>query len=136
VAIISAGTDWRHLFLSSGGRLGRGPFALAIGTIFLLFVLADFGLSGLVRAVIAWAVFVVLFFSACCLLAKRLHDRGRSGWWTAPLMAAFMVIWPDPEGPAGIVAGAVLLVAAGDLLLMPSVREPNRFGPPPAMSVR
>jgi uncharacterized membrane protein YhaH (DUF805 family) len=80
VAIISAGTDWRHLFLSSGGRLGRGPFALAIGTIFLLFVLADFGLSGLVRAVIAWAVFVVLFFSACCLLAKRLHDRGRSGW--------------------------------------------------------
>ncbi len=45
-----------------------------------------------------WFVYPGLIFSAACVLSKRLHDRGRSGWWAALVLLAFAAIWPAPRG--------------------------------------
>jgi uncharacterized membrane protein YhaH (DUF805 family) len=123
------GPDWPHLFFSSAGRLPRGPFAGAVAVVFAIFAAFDTLVSGPLRTFTAWLVFTLLFFSACCLLAKRLHDRGRSGWWTAVVIAGFLLAWPEPEGMAGGLALVILAFAGVDLLLAPGQRTANRFGP-------
>lgn len=125
------GFDWPHLFFSSAGRLARAPFAGAIGVVFAVFAAFDTQVEGAVRTYTAWLVFTLLFFSACCLIAKRLHDRSRSGWWTAVVIGAFLLAWPEPKGMAGGLALVVLAFAGIDLLFAPGRRVANRFGPPP-----
>lgn len=125
------GQDWAHLFFSSFGRIGRIPFAGGLLLVLALFAAFDLHSAGWVRTVSAWAVFTMLLFSGCCLLAKRLHDRGRSGWWAGAIWIAFLAAWPHAEGPFGPAGAVVLAVAAVDLLLLPGQREANRFGPAP-----
>jgi uncharacterized membrane protein YhaH (DUF805 family) len=66
------------------------------------------------------------------VLSQRLHDRGRSGWWSAPVLLAFALAWPWPLGPLGWLSAAVLAWAAVDLAALPGQTAPNRYGAPPS----
>jgi uncharacterized membrane protein YhaH (DUF805 family) len=76
-----------------------------------------------------WIVYSALLFSTACVVCKRLHDRGRRGWWAFAVVWAVAAAWPGSFGATQIVAAVVLLGAFVDLGLMPGQRGPNRFGP-------
>jgi len=73
-----------------------------------------------------WLVYPVLLFSGACVLCKRLHDRGRAGWWAGlVLLALGTASWPTHYGWQA----AVLLIAVVDLGFWPGRKRANRFGP-------
>lgn len=82
-----------ELFFSTRGRVGRGLYWACIGG----WIAIDLALRGALAAVSHWssnealaAVFfwawvgfsIVTYFPLTALVIKRLHDAGRSGWWT------------------------------------------------------
>ncbi|MDC7675622.1 DUF805 domain-containing protein [Asticcacaulis machinosus] len=127
---MNAKIDWSELFFSSTGRGRQMPFVIAgvillIGLAFYESVVPE----GL-RFLLGLLVYPLLFFSGACVLSKRLHDRGRSGWWSAVILVAFVMVWPQPEGFFDFIGVAVLVWAFVDLTLMPGERGMNRYGPP------
>ena len=70
-------------------------------------------------------------FSGACVLCKRLHDRGRRGWWAGLVLWSLSLVWPAPHGLIQAPFALILLAAAIDLGLMPGQRGFNRFGNPP-----
>jgi uncharacterized membrane protein YhaH (DUF805 family) len=122
--------DGVRLFFSSTGRLGRGPFLVAVAVLLAIFAVYEAAVSGLAHGLTAWAVHAVLLFAAACVLSKRLHDRSRSGWWAAPVLLAFVVVWPRPEGTVDFLFALALIWAAVDLGALPGAAGANRFGPP------
>ena len=83
-----------ELFCSTQGRVGRGLYWSCFG----IWLLIDILLRASVNAVSAftsderliaipfwiWVGFgIASYFPMTALLVKRLHDTGRSGWWTA-----------------------------------------------------
>jgi uncharacterized membrane protein YhaH (DUF805 family) len=73
-----------------------------------------------------WIVYPALLFCAACILCKRLHDRGRAGWWAGlVLLAVWTASWPTQYGWQA----AVFLIAVVDLGLWPGQKGGNRFGP-------
>jgi len=121
--------DWPELFFSSSGRVGRLPFLLAAVSLIVMLALYQSALGDNVfTGVFAYPL---LFFSGACVLSKRLHDRGRSGWWTAVILFAFIMIWPHPEGLLDFLGLAVIVWAVVELGLMSSEQGANRFGPNP-----
>ena len=67
--------DWKSLFFTADGRIGRQAFW--IGWLMLLGVHVVAGWVPL----IGWALGLAALFASVCLYTKRLHDMGRSGWW-------------------------------------------------------
>lgn len=121
-----------QLYFSAEGRLGRVGFWLLATT--LVAALASFEqvAFGPARAVVAAPLKFALFVSGACVLAKRLHDRGRAGWWSAAVLFAFLIAWPGPRGWPGAIACLTVLAAAVELGLVRGERHFNRFGPPPS----
>jgi uncharacterized membrane protein YhaH (DUF805 family) len=122
--------DWTELLFSSTGRMGRGAF-LAVAALLLLIGL---GYRALVGDALwtGWIVYAALLFSAACIVCKRLHDRGRAGWWAFLVIWAVMAAWARPQGPALILPALILLGAVVDLAILPGRRGSNRFGLGPA----
>ena len=122
--------DAAELLFSSSGRLSRLPFIAGEATVLGVLWLYDRWASGWPRRLTGWAVLLVLLFSGCCLVARRLHDLGRSGWWTAGVWGLFVLAWGEPRGPIGsgcaVIMGLLALALAG----LPGQRRANRFGPP------
>ena len=119
------------LFTSSTGRVARAPF---IGAVAVLIALA-WAYGRWAAPVAAWPVGMVvnalLLFSAACLLSKRLHDRGRAGWWAALVLLAWIRLWPKPAYPIDWAFAPVMAWAVVDLALLPGRAGFNRFGPSP-----
>jgi uncharacterized membrane protein YhaH (DUF805 family) len=67
--------DWKTLFLSPEGRIGRQAFW--IGWLVLLGVNVAVGWVPLVGHIIALGT----IYSSVCIHSKRLHDMGQTGWW-------------------------------------------------------
>lgn len=124
-------SDIIQLFLSAEGRIARSTFWLAVGLLVAVLAGWDAGVHGAARAWLGGPVKLLLFVSGACVLAKRLHDRDRAGWWSAAPLFAFCLVWPRPSGVLDWVALLVLSAAAVELGLRPGVRRFNRFGPPP-----
>lgn len=124
-------TDWVQVFFSASGRSGRLGFLAAGAVVLGLFATYAEVVHGLPRTLTGWAVFFVLFVSACCILSRRLHDRGRAGWWSGPILWAFAAAWPRPHGILDWACVAVLAVVLIDLALLPGQRGFNRYGPVP-----
>jgi uncharacterized membrane protein YhaH (DUF805 family) len=121
--------DWVELLFSSTGRQGRGAF-LALGALLLLLALGYRTLADdAVRGWTGWIVYSALLFSTACVLCKRLHDRGRRGWWAFAVVWALMAVWPEPHGVNQVLPALVLLAALVDLGIMPGQPRANRFGP-------
>lgn len=97
-----------HLLFGFEGRIGRVPFTLALlatAAVFALGIylsdqslpamatlLAPHGINAAFVLNGIWALLgLIAVWAALALTAKRLHDRGRSGWWGAaailPLVA-------------------------------------------------
>jgi uncharacterized membrane protein YhaH (DUF805 family) len=121
--------DLSELFLSSSGRMSRGPFLAVIAVVLALFWLYDQHVGGVVRTATGWLVDLLLLFSGCCAMSKRLHDRGRAGWWAGLVLLAFILSWPRPVGAVGWTAFAVLVLCAIELAVLPGRKGFNRFGP-------
>jgi uncharacterized membrane protein YhaH (DUF805 family) len=119
------------LFFDSSGRVGRIGFLLKISTLIVILLVYDAVAHGGLRALTGWLVEWPLFFSAACVLCQRLHDRGRAGWWSAPILLAFCLAWPYPQGAIGLIATAVTAVAGLWLVLTPGEPAFNRYGPRP-----
>lgn len=125
------GIDWRELFLSADGRISRTPFL--IGSAILIALTAIY--ESLVGPVGHWLtgliVYPAVLYAGACLASKRLHDRGRSGWWAALILFALSVIWPHPAGFVDFLLVLVLVWAVIELGLMESEQGANRYGPNP-----
>jgi uncharacterized membrane protein YhaH (DUF805 family) len=128
--------DWKDLFLSSAGRVSRAPFLVA--SIFLIAVTALYEdtVGRVMHWVTGWFVYPVLVFCAASVLSKRLHDRGRSGWWSALVLLAVLVVWPCPTGFVDFLFSIVLLWTVVELALLPGMPAANQFGPNPLDPLR
>jgi uncharacterized membrane protein YhaH (DUF805 family) len=130
-------SEWAELFLSSNGRLARTPFLIASGALLGFAVLYE-AVTGVGRALnllTGWLVYPVLLFSGACLLSKRLHDRGRSGWWSMLILIAVIAVWPRPDGFMDFVFSLVILWAIVELGVMGGEQGANRYGPNPLKTI-
>ena len=147
--------DWKSLFFSAEGRIGRQAFW--IGWLVLLGVQVVAGWI----PVIGHALGLVALFAWVCLCSKRLHDMGRSGWWQlVPIVLGPVLIigsamsigigailgeitntdWAALAGVGGLlvsVAIAFIAVAAFTLWVGVTEGQPgeNRYGEPPLNAV-
>ena len=122
--------DWGLLFLSSSGRLARSPFLVGLAAIMVVLLLFDNAVPLILQGLTAIIVYPALLFSSACLLSKRLHDRGRSGWWAALVLLAFALVWPNASGPRALFL-IVVVWAVIELGVMPGEEGSNRFGANP-----
>ncbi|MFN4286911.1 MAG: DUF805 domain-containing protein [Brevundimonas sp.] len=136
---LSAGTNaavpgvvgWSELLLSSTGRTGRLRFWLGLGVLMAGFLaLEALALYGYLPGAIAFIGYLALGYMGLCLLAKRLHDRGRSGWWAGLVLLAFVMVWPWPAMIWDFAGFIVLGWAIVELLMLGGEDGHNRFGPP------
>ena len=123
--------DWRELFLSPHGRTPRAPFWIAAAALFIVSAIYEAVAGSTLRLLTFWIVYPALLASAACVLSKRLHDRGRSGWWAALVLLAFVMIWPTPRGATAVIALPVMVWAVVELAVLPGEQGANRFGPSP-----
>ena len=131
-----ARTDLVELMLSSTGRLSRAAFLGAAAGLVVLAAAYEYGLHRGLGLEAGWIVYPLLLFPTACILSKRLHDRGRAGWWAFLVVWALIEAWPQPTNLFGYAALAVLAVTFLDLGLMPGESGANRFGPNPAAARR
>jgi uncharacterized membrane protein YhaH (DUF805 family) len=124
--------DWLELFTSSTGRLARTPFLVAAVLILVLAGLYEVITGDTLKVLTGWAVYPALLFFAANLLAKRLHDRGRSGWWTAIIILALIMVWPMPHRLFDGVGVLVVVWAVVELGMLPGEQGANRYGPNPS----
>lgn len=133
-ALNPARTDLVELMLSSTGRLSRAAFLAAAALLLALAAAYGYGLQPMYGLRLGWIVYPLLLFPAACILSKRLHDRGRAGWWGFLVVWALAEAWPRPVNMFGYAALLVLAATFVDLGLMPGEPEPNRFGSNPAVA--
>jgi uncharacterized membrane protein YhaH (DUF805 family) len=113
--------DWKYLFGSFDGRIGRQTFWIGVVTLMIasavlhLVLAALFGWHHAMGGPINGAVSLILLYPSLAVDVKRLHDRDKSGWWILLLLVPVLgFIW-------FIVECGCLRGTAG----------PNRFGPDP-----
>ena len=124
--------DWRETFLSANGRLARTPFLVA-AAILLAIVVFYQGVvhDDTAQWLTGWFVYFPAMFCGVCVVSKRLHDRGRSGWWAALVLTTVVALWPRPGGlfgPFFLLAGVWAVV---ELCVMAGEQGANRYGPNP-----
>lgn len=86
---------WQSVFFSSNGRMGQKDFWIAALILVVAWVLSH------ALHVFAFFAWLLIWYCWICVLAKRLHDAGRSGWL---VLAPFVV---------GIAATCIALVVGG-----------------------
>jgi uncharacterized membrane protein YhaH (DUF805 family) len=126
--------DWAELFLSAEGRAARAPSWIAALILLVAGAAYDNFAPPALHWITGWFVYPPLFYCATCVLSKRLHDRGRSGWWAALVLVAVLAIWPEPGrafGPLAFLFGLVVAWAAIELGAMPGETGANRYGQNP-----
>lgn len=118
-----------ELFLSAHGRATRTPsVASAIMLLVLAALFEALVEDPLARTLLGLIAYPVFFYCGACVLAKRLHDRGRSGWWAALILVSVVAVWPHPAGFLDFVFLMVLVWAFVELAVMPGERGTNRYG--------
>ncbi|MDB5494463.1 MAG: hypothetical protein JWP86_1800 [Phenylobacterium sp.] len=122
--------DWGELFFSAAGRAPRGPSLIAAATLLVIAALYE-AIPPTLHWLTGWFVYPGLFFCGCCVLSKRLHDRGRSGWWAALILFAVVAVWPRPDTFFDFLFALVLIWTAIELGAMPGEAGTNRYGPNP-----
>jgi uncharacterized membrane protein YhaH (DUF805 family) len=130
------------MFFSFRGRVGRQEYWLAVilGWVVLFaaaVLMADMGSFG---PWVAGLLYLLVLWAMLAMLVRRIHDRGRSGWWLLP-MAGPVVVLNALAGATSAADEHVSLVLQGlalpfslwilvDLGCLPGTRGPNRFGAP------
>lgn len=132
---MSERSEWAELFLSSNGRLSRTPFLIASAVILGVAVLYEAIAGYTLHWLTGWLVYPALLFSGACVLSKRLHDRGRSGWWSLLILVAVIAVWPQPEHFLDFMFCLVIAWAVVELGVMGGEQGANRYGVNPLKSV-
>jgi uncharacterized membrane protein YhaH (DUF805 family) len=114
---------------SSTGRIGRGTFVALALLLLALTVAFEHLVAPPAYGWARWIVYPAVLFSGACVLCKRLHDRGRRGWWAGLILWALWICWSSPRDPGLIPPAAILLIAGIDLVVLPGQKAFNRFGP-------
>jgi uncharacterized membrane protein YhaH (DUF805 family) len=133
-ALKPARIDLIELLFSSTGRLSRTAFLGCAAFLLALATVWDRVGAGMLHWRWGWLFYTALLFPTACVLSKRLHDRGRAGWWAFLVVWALIEVWPRPQTPMGWVFVPILAFAFIELGLMPGLPGANRFGPNPAES--
>jgi len=120
--------DLLELMLSSTGRMARAPFLACAAVLLALAAGYEYGLRRGLGWHAGWIVYPLILFPTACIASKRLHDRGRAGWWGFLIVWALVEAWPQPTSWTGYAAVLVLFATFVDLGLMPGVAGTNRFG--------
>jgi len=123
--------DWSELFFSAAGRAPRGPSLIAAALLLAIAALYEAIVGPTLHWITGFFVYLPLFFCGACVLSKRLHDRGRSGWWAALILVAIVAIWPRPDSFFDFLFALVLVWAGVELGAMPGEAGTNRYGPNP-----
>lgn len=151
--------DWKYLLFSFEGRINRKRFWLASIAVALVSAAAIVGLTFFTAAAaeghlplpaeigvaLLLAVVGVVLFCTLAISVKRLHDRGKSGWWMALYYgvggaqeaADRAGLSGTEENPTEIgIALALAGLAVGiwylvDLGILKGTPGPNRYGPDP-----
>jgi uncharacterized membrane protein YhaH (DUF805 family) len=119
-------------FLTAEGRLGRRGFLVSGLVLLATAVVYDAVSAGPLQWITGWLAWPLLVWIGACLLARRLHDRGRNGWIAAVILAALVAIWPQPSGFLDFPFVIVLVWAAVELGVLTGEPGVNRYGPPPS----
>ena len=123
---------WSELFFSASGRAPRRPSVIAVAVLLGLTALYEALVEdALSRLLTGWFVYPVLIYCGACILSKRLHDRGRSGWWAALVLVAIAAVWSHPNGFFDFLFFLVLVWSGVELTVLSGERGTNRFGPNP-----
>ena len=128
---MSGQADWVELLLSSTGRIARMPFLIAGAGLIAVTALYESVAGTALHLMTGWFVYPTILFVAACILSKRLHDRGRSGWWAAPILIGIIAILPTPTSFFDFLFGVLVFWATIELAVMPGEEGGNRFGPNP-----
>ncbi len=123
--------DWSELFFSAHGRAPRSASLIAAAVLLVLVVLYEAVAGPTLHWITGWFAYPPLFYCGACVLSKRLHDRGRSGWWAALILFWIVAVWPQPSGFFDFLFVAVLIWAGVELGAMPGEAGTNRYGPNP-----
>jgi uncharacterized membrane protein YhaH (DUF805 family) len=123
--------DWGELFFSASGRAPRATSLLAAAILLSVGALYEAIVGRTLHWLTGWFVYPALFFCGACVLSKRLHDRGRSGWWAALVLFSIVAVWPHPDGFFDFLFALVLIWAGVELGLMPGEPGTNRYGANP-----
>lgn len=124
-------TDLGALLLSADGRISRAPFLIAAATLLAVASVYEAVVGVTLHWLTGWFVYPALFYAGACVLSKRLHDRGKSGWWAALILFALVAVWPQPVGFFDFLFGVSLIWAVVELGVMGSETGANRYGPNP-----
>lgn len=117
-----------ELFLSAQGRAPRLPSLIAAAVLLGLAALYQALVGATLHWITGWVVYPALFYPGACVLSKRLHDRGRSGWWAALILVSVVAVWPHPAGFLDFLFFLVLVWAFVELAAMPGEQGANRYG--------
>lgn len=105
-------------YFSATGRMNRKRYWVNYFVLPVLVMLAIFGLGLLTQSkAIGWLLILssfVLGVASICAGIKRLHDRGRSGWFYLVLYVPIVQFWPLVE-----------------ILFLQGTEGTNRFGTNP-----
>lgn len=123
--------DWSELFFSADGRAPRAPSWLAAAMLLGLTALYEAIVGPTLHWLTGWIVYPPLFYCGACVLSKRLHDRGRTGWWAAAILFAIVAVWPHPASFLDFPFMLILVWAVVDLGVMAGEQGANRYGPNP-----
>ncbi|HRD27546.1 MAG TPA: DUF805 domain-containing protein [Caulobacter sp.] len=132
---MSGQIDWVELFFSSTGRVARTPFLIAAAVLIAIALVYEASMGPTMHLLTGWFIYPGLLFSGACVLSKRLHDRGRSGWLAAIIILALIVVWPIPAGFLDFAFSVVIVWAAVELGVMAGEQGANRYGPNPVKTV-
>ncbi|MDO8377391.1 DUF805 domain-containing protein [Phenylobacterium sp.] len=123
--------DWGALFFTADGRLARTPFLIGAAVLIALAAIYEAVAGVTLHWLTGWFVYPALIYGGACVLSKRLHDRGKSGWWAAVILFALVAVWQPPLNPADVLLTVLLLWAAVELGVMPGEQGTNRYGANP-----
>ncbi|MES2342974.1 MAG: DUF805 domain-containing protein [Pseudomonadota bacterium] len=127
--------DWGALFFTADGRLARTPFLMGAAVLIALGAIYEAVAGVTLHWLTGWFVYPALIYGGACVLSKRLHDRGKSGWWAAVILFALVAVWQPPLNPADVLLTVLLLWAAVELGVMPGEQGTNRYGANPLRTV-
>ena len=121
------------------GRIGRSDYWIAwplwiIANVAMFLVTALLGWLPYL-AIVLWLIFSLLLLnSAIAVGRKRLHDRGKSGWWLllfylGPTLCQIAGQMSDMGLILSYASFALVAWAIVELGVLPGTVGPNRYGP-------
>jgi uncharacterized membrane protein YhaH (DUF805 family) len=130
---MDGGNSVVELFLSPAGRAPRLGSLIAAAVLLTLAVVyrAIVDDTRVLHLLTGVVVYPALFYAGTCILSKRLHDRGRSGWWAAAILVSVVAVWPHPDAFFDFPFFLVIVWAAVELAMLPGEPGANRYGPNP-----